>query len=74
MTTPANVSWQVRVVTCARNTVVMCCVACIPFAADLASNARVHALAANHHPNSAISNPAAVPVPLRSEAGTGSQS
>jgi len=51
--------------------VVICGVACIPFAADLASSARLKALAAAH-PNSAISNPTAAPVPVRSEADSGS--
>ncbi len=69
---PLDTGWRARVMTCVRNVVVICGVACIPFAADLASNARVNALA-SHHPNSAIADPAAARVPSRSAAGGMSQ-
>jgi hypothetical protein len=64
------IGWRARAGTCARNGIVICGVACIPFAADLASSAHVKALA-SAHPNSAVSNPTAAPVPVRSEAGSG---
>ena len=67
---PVEVNWRARAGTCARHAVVICGVACIPFAADLASRAHVKALA-SAHPNSAVSNPAAAPVPVRSEAVAG---
>ena len=65
-----RIGWRARAGTCARNTVVICGVACIPFAADLASSAHVKALA-SAHPTSAVSNPTAAPVSVRSEAGAG---